>query len=91
MTEDRVPVRCTRCRSIFRERANRLEDGFSRQCPTCETVLSFNDHSSDQNIKRAMRDARELRRKLRDAENERYNASTRSGLPRNFSGREDDR
>jgi predicted nucleic acid-binding Zn-ribbon protein len=87
--EDRVQVRCTRCKGVFRERANRIEDGFSRQCPTCEVVLFFTAETSDLNIKRAMRDARELRKKLRDAESERLAARTSSGLPRNFSGRED--
>jgi hypothetical protein len=72
---------------VFRERAGRLQDGFSRQCPSCEAVLFFNETSSDLNIKRAMRDAREGRKRLRDAERERLSRPAPSQLPRTFSGR----
>jgi len=53
---------------VFRDRARRLQSGFSRQCPTCEVVLFFDEDSHDANIKRAMKTARRVRAALRDAE-----------------------
>jgi len=66
--DDSVQVKCTRCKSAFRERARRLQNGYSRQCVTCEVVLFFDEDSSDPNIKNAMRMARRVRRELREAE-----------------------
>ena len=43
MFDDSVQVRCRRCKGAFRERARRLQNGYSRQCPTCEVVLFFDD------------------------------------------------
>ena len=87
--EDSVQVRCTRCKNVFRDRARRLQDGYSRQCPGCEVVLFFNEDSPDQNIRRTMKTARRVRKELREAEAERA-ADTRSAatLPRRFAGRQ---
>jgi len=65
---DSVQIRCTRCKGVFRDRARRLQNGFSRQCPTCEVVLFFDEDSNDSNIKRAMKAARRVRALLREAE-----------------------
>jgi predicted nucleic acid-binding Zn-ribbon protein len=65
---DSVQIRCTRCKNVFRDRARRLQNGFSRQCPCCEVVLFFDEDSHDANIKRAMKTARRVRATLRDAE-----------------------
>jgi phage FluMu protein Com len=65
---DSVQIRCTKCKGVFRDRARRLQNGFSRQCPTCEVVLFFDEDSHDANIKRAMKTARRLRALLREAE-----------------------
>jgi hypothetical protein len=70
MFDDSVQVRCRRCKGAFRERARRLQNGYSRQCPTCEVVLFFDDDSQDQTIRRAMRSARQVRAALREAEAE---------------------
>jgi hypothetical protein len=67
MFDDSVQVRCRRCKSAFRERARRLQNGFSRQCPTCEVVLFFDEDSQDQAIRRVMRSARQVRAELRAA------------------------
>lgn len=71
MFDDSVQVRCRRCKGAFRERARRLQNGYSRQCPTCEIVLFFDEDSQDQTIRRAMRNARQVRAALREAEVER--------------------
>jgi hypothetical protein len=68
--DDSVQVKCTRCKSAFRERARRLQNGYSRQCVTCEVVLFFDEDSPDANIKKAMRMARRVRKELREAEAE---------------------
>ncbi|MCP3408627.1 Zn-ribbon domain-containing protein [Bradyrhizobium sp. CCGB01] len=62
-----VQVQCTRCKSVFRDRAGRLQDGYSRQCPSCEVVLFFAEDSQHPFVKRAMRDARKVRKELRKA------------------------
>ncbi len=68
MFDDSVQVRCRRCKGVFRERARRLQNGYSRQCPTCEVVLFFDEHSQEQTIRNAMRTARQIRAALREAE-----------------------
>jgi NAD-dependent SIR2 family protein deacetylase len=65
---DSVQIRCAKCKGVFRDRARRLQNGFSRQCPTCEVVLFFDEDSQDANIKRAMKAARRVRALLREAE-----------------------
>ena len=71
MFDDSVQVRCRRCKGVFRDRARRLQSGYSRQCPSCEVVLFFDEDSQDQTIRRAMRSARQVRALLREAELER--------------------
>src|SRR5262249_59649791 len=68
--DDTVQVKCTRCKCAFRERARRLQNMYSRQCPTCEVVVFFDEDSPDANIKYAMRVARRVRKELREAEAE---------------------
>jgi hypothetical protein len=65
---DTVQIRCTRCRSNFRERARRLQAGYSKQCPNCEVVIFFEESSSDKNVQEALLAARRLRRVLREAD-----------------------
>ncbi len=66
--EDSVQIRCTRCKSTFRERARRLQPGYSRQCPNCEGVIFFEESSNDKNVQTALLEARRLRRLLREAD-----------------------
>jgi predicted nucleic acid-binding Zn-ribbon protein len=84
---DSVQIRCTRCKSVFRDRARRLQNGFSRQCPTCEVVLFFDEDSHDANIKRAMKTARRVRAALRDAEAAGMSTTRTAGNSRRSSGR----
>jgi len=70
MFDDSVQVRCRRCKGAFRERARRLQNGYSRQCPTCEVVLFFDEDSQEQSIRRAMRNAKQVRAALREVEME---------------------
>ena len=66
--DDSVQIRCTRCKGVFRDRARRLQPGYSRQCPNCEVIIFFEETSADKHVKTALRAARRLRRELREAE-----------------------
>jgi hypothetical protein len=68
MPDDSVQVHCKRCRSNFRDRARRLQAGYSRQCPNCEVIIFFEETSSDKHVQAALVAARRLRRVLREAE-----------------------
>ena len=85
--DDSVQVRCTRCKSVFRERARRLQNGYTRQCPTCEVVLFFEEDFPNQDIKRAMRTARAIRKQLRDEEAAQIMTAAASPSPRGGGGR----
>jgi hypothetical protein len=84
MFDDSVQVRCRRCKGVFRERAQRLQNGYSRQCPTCEVVLFFDQDSQEQSIRRAMRAARQVRAELRETE---MNEPRRKRAARDTGGR----
>jgi DNA-directed RNA polymerase subunit RPC12/RpoP len=66
--DDSVQIRCTKCKSTFRDRARRVQTGYSRQCPNCEVVIFFEEGMSDVNVKKALLDARRLRRLLREGD-----------------------
>ena len=85
---DSVQVHCTRCKTVFRERARRLQNGYSRQCPSCEVVLFFEEDSPRPNIKLAMRKARAVRKQLREAEEAAVFSPRRAvGSSRSHAGR----
>ncbi|MDA9504032.1 hypothetical protein XI09_04470 [Bradyrhizobium sp. CCBAU 11386] len=81
-----VQIQCTRCKSVFRDRAGRLQDGYSRQCPRCEVVLFFAEDSQHPFVKRAMRNARKARKEQREAEAARR-AAPEPRAERSFAGR----
>lgn len=83
-----VQIQCTRCKNVFRDRAARLQDGYSRQCPSCEVVLFFAEDSQHPFIKRAMRNARTARKQMREASAARLAApEPRTAQSRRFAGR----
>jgi predicted nucleic acid-binding Zn-ribbon protein len=83
-----VQIQCTRCKNVFRDRAGRLQDGYFRQCPGCEVVLFFAQDSEHPFIKRAMSNARKVRKELREAEAVRPVAHDAPAAPsRSFEGR----
>ncbi|AWM01363.1 hypothetical protein [Bradyrhizobium amphicarpaeae] len=83
-----VQIQCTRCKGVFRDRAGRLQDGYSRQCPSCEVVLFFAEDSQHPFVKRAMRDARKVRKEQREAEAvKRAAPEPQATQSRRFSGR----
>ena len=66
--DDSISIHCKRCRCNFRDRARRVQSGYSRQCPSCEVVIFFEEHVSDENVKSALLAARNLRRALKESE-----------------------
>jgi hypothetical protein len=66
--EDTVQIRCTKCKGSFRDRARRVQSGYSRQCPNCEVIIFFEEGAIDRNVQLALRDAKRLRRVLRAAD-----------------------
>lgn len=68
--EDSVQIRCTKCKGSFRDRARRVQSGYSRQCPNCEVLIFFEEGAIDRNVQRALIDAKRLRSALRAAEQE---------------------
>jgi hypothetical protein len=86
--DDSVQIICKRCKNVFRDRARRLQNGYSRQCPCCEVMLFFDEDSQQPNIKRVLRTARLLRKEMR--EREAAGAATGPSSPsrsRRYSGR----
>jgi hypothetical protein len=68
--DDTIQVRCSRCKSKFRDKARRVRDGYSRQCPTCECMVFFLDGSPNNDIQDALREAERVRKLLREEESE---------------------
>jgi hypothetical protein len=61
MIDDKVKIKCSKCSMMFRERAQRVRNGFQKQCPHCLKLITFDSSSDDNNIRRALKAARELR------------------------------
>jgi hypothetical protein len=68
--DDTVQLRCHRCKSVFRDKARRVQSGYSRQCVSCETIMFFEDGSIDRNVQRTLREAKRVRKALREHEAE---------------------
>ena len=66
MIDDKVKIKCSKCSMMFRERAERIRNGFQKQCPNCFKLITFDSSSEDSNIRRALRLARELRQAVAD-------------------------
>jgi len=61
MTDDKVKIKCTKCSQVFRERAQRIRNGFQTNCQYCNRMITFDTSSEDRNIRRALASAREVR------------------------------
>lgn len=61
MTDQKVRVKCPECAQIFRERARKLRNGFETNCQHCNRLIAFDSSSEDNNIRQALRNAREIR------------------------------
>ena len=61
MVDDKVRIKCSKCSQIFRERAQKLRNGFQTNCQHCNRLITFDSSSEDRNIRRALLNARDVR------------------------------
>ena len=64
MIDEKVRIRCSKCSQVFRERAQRIRNGFQVNCMHCNRLITFDTTSEDRNIRRALASAREIRLRL---------------------------
>src|SRR5215470_15569028 len=65
--DDKVRIRCPKCTKIFRDRAQRVRDGYQVNCEHCSRLLTLNRDSEDPFIRRALKTAKEIRAALEAA------------------------
>ncbi|HZE53455.1 MAG TPA: hypothetical protein VE111_09350 [Bradyrhizobium sp.] len=61
MIDEKVKIKCTKCAQVFRERANRIREGFQTNCAHCNRLITFDGNSDDRNIRKALMAAKEVR------------------------------
>ena len=61
MIDEKVKIKCTKCSQIFRERAQKIRNGFQTNCQRCNQLITFDTSSEDRNIRRALMSAKETR------------------------------
>ena len=59
--DDKIKIRCPACTKIFREKANRVRDGFQVNCQNCNRLITLSKETDDPFIRRALTTAREMR------------------------------
>jgi hypothetical protein len=64
MIDDKVRIRCPRCTRVFRDKAYKVRDGYQVNCVNCTGLLTLNRDSEDPFIRRALKEAREIRAAL---------------------------
>jgi DNA-directed RNA polymerase subunit RPC12/RpoP len=64
MIDEKVKIKCSKCSQVFRERAQKIRDGFQTNCQHCNRLITFDNGSEDNNIRRALLSAREVRMAL---------------------------
>ncbi|MGA2057231.1 MAG: hypothetical protein ABSG88_18190 [Bradyrhizobium sp.] len=61
MIDEKIKIKCTKCSQVFRERAQRVREGFQTNCPHCNRLITFDSTADDRNIRKALVNAKELR------------------------------
>lgn len=64
--DDKIKIRCPACTRVFRERANRIRDGFQVNCHNCNRLITLSMETEDPFIRRALKTAREMRAEAQD-------------------------
>lgn len=64
--DDKVKIRCGNCTRVFREKANRVREGFQINCPDCNRLITLSMESGDPFIRRSLKMARDLRAAQQD-------------------------
>jgi hypothetical protein len=61
MVEEKVKIKCSKCSQIFRERAQKVRNGFQVNCLHCNRLITFDTSTEDRNIRKALHSAKEIR------------------------------
>jgi DNA-directed RNA polymerase subunit M/transcription elongation factor TFIIS len=64
MIDEKVRIKCPKCSQIFRDRAQRIRNGYQTNCQHCNRLITFDSSSEDRNIRRALTSAKEVRMAL---------------------------
>ena len=64
MIDEKVRIKCPKCSQIFRERAQRIRNGYQTNCQHCNRLITFDSSSEDRHIRRALTSAKEVRMAL---------------------------
>jgi hypothetical protein len=67
MIDEKIKIKCPKCSMVFRERAQKVRDGFQTNCQHCNKLITFDTNSEDRNIRRALTSAKEMRLELEAA------------------------
>lgn len=59
--DDKVRIRCPYCTRLFRDRAQRIRDGYQVNCEHCMRLISFTRDTEDPFMRRTLRLALETR------------------------------
>ncbi|HLI99823.1 MAG TPA: hypothetical protein VKT76_08915 [Bradyrhizobium sp.] len=61
MADDKIKIKCSKCSQLFRERAQKVRNGFQTNCHHCNRLITFDASVEDPNIRKALQNAREFR------------------------------
>lgn len=61
MLDEKIKIKCTRCSQVFRERAQRVREGFQTNCHHCNRLITFDSTVEDRNVRKALLNAKETR------------------------------
>jgi DNA-directed RNA polymerase subunit RPC12/RpoP len=45
MIDEKVKIKCTKCSQVFRERAQKIRNGFQTNCQHCNRLITFDTTS----------------------------------------------
>lgn len=61
VAEEKVKIRCPACTRVFREKTNRIRDGFQINSHYCNKLITLSKETEDPFLRRALKTAREMR------------------------------
>src|ERR1700737_3948808 len=85
MIDEKVKIKCTKCSQVFRERAQKIRNGFQTNCQHCNRLITFDTSSEDRNIRRALMSAKEGRMALKPGPKKKVWRKARPAIAVSFS------
>jgi len=79
--DDKVKIRCPFCTKMFRQKAQRLREGFQVNCEHCVRLITFAKDTEDPFMRRSLKLARELRAAMEAAIIERLRSPAAPAAP----------